>query len=224
MVLLLSCGGASDGDVRHLFDGSERDGKKSVILTAKQPNGQHCFYGGEIAGEEMLKSSSMEKLVQGSARLTPRSLAYQDVARVLLADTKASNVVSHLRVNSFTTALSLTCLVSSIIFISTNLALAISIKGHRVPLQRILTGKIAAASCGAEMALAAGGWLIGRNSAKASNLTSRKLISAHLYDTSAAELERLRKIFSWLESRDAMQCPATLQLPTTSKVQRLRPA
>lgn len=224
IVFLSSCGGERSGDVRHLFDASERGGKKSVIFTAKQPNGQHCFYGGEIASEEMLKPASIEALVQDSARLTPRSLAYKDVHRALLADTKASNVVSHLLFNPFSNPLSAACFATSTMFMFANLAAAVLTKGAGAPLQKVLTGKVAAVSCGVEMTLYASTWLISRNSNKASKLTSRKLISAHLHGVSVDELQRLRKIFSWLESRDAMQCSATLQLPTANDTQQQRQA
>jgi len=224
MVFLSSCGGERSGNVRHLFDTSERGGIKSVIFTAKQPNGQHCFYGREVTSEVMPKPASIEELVQSSALLTPRSLAYKDVRRGLLADTKARNVVSHLLFNPFSTPLSATCFGTSTMFLFANLAAAVITKGAGAPLRRVLTGKVAAASCGVEMTLYAGTWLISRNSNKASKLTSRKLISTHLHEASVDELERLRKIFSWLESRDAMQCPATLRLPTDNDTERQRQA
>ena len=224
MVFLSSCGGERSGDVRHHFDVSEGGGIKSVIFTDKQPNGQHCFYGREVASEAMLKPASIGELVQGSALLTQRSLAYKDVRRGLLADTKARNIVSHLLFNPFSAPLSAACFASSTMFLFANLAAAVVTKGAGAPLRRVLTGKVAAASCGVEMALYAGTWLISRNNDKASKLTSRKLISVHLHEASVDELERLRKIFSWLESRDAMQCPATLQLPTDNDNERQRQA
>ena len=44
----------------------------------------------------------------------------------------------------------------------------------------------------------------------------RGLLSSRLHETTPANIERLRKSFVWLESRDAVQCPAQLQLPAPS--------
>ena len=219
MLLLMSCGGqrASDGGVRHLFDNGAQDGKKSIIFATKQPNDQHCFYGRNIASEVSQESVSADKeailkLAQGSVLLTPRSLSHQDVRSALLADTKESNVVSHLLFNPISFPLSLTCFVSSSVFLLSNVAVAI-VAGPGAVLTMATMGKVAAVSCGAEIALYTGAVLYSTKDAKASRFTGKKLISPYLHGTSTNELERLRKIFTWLESRDAMQCPAKLQLP-----------
>ena len=219
MLLLMACGGqrASDGGVRHLFDNGAQDGKKSIIFAAKQPNGQHCFYGREIASEVSRESVSsnneaVRELAQGSALLTPRSLSHKDVRGALSADTKESNIVDHLLFNPVSLPLSLTCFVSSTSFLFGNVAMAIII-GAGAALTMVTLGKVAAVSCGAELAIYAGAVFFGIDGASTSSFTSKKLVSSHLHGASTDELGRLRKIFIWLESRDAMQCPATLQLP-----------
>ncbi len=219
VLLVMACGEhkGSNGSVRHLFDNGAQDGKKSIIFATKQPNDQHCFYGRNIASEVSQESVSADKeailkLAQGSVLLTPRSLSHKDVRRALLADTKESNIVDHLLFNPVSLPLSLTCFVSSTVFLFGNVAMAI-ISGAGAALTMVTLGKVAAVSCGTEIAIYAGAVFFSFDSASTSRFASRKLVSSHLHSTSTDELERLRKIFTWLDSRDAMQCPATLQLP-----------
>ena len=224
MLLLMSCGGPRDnaGGVRHLFAQNGQDDKTPVIFAAKQPNGQHCFYGQHVAHEVSLESVAADKsvvreLAQGSALLTPRSLLHEDVRNAALVDTKKNNIISHLLFNPISLPLSTTCFFSSTIFLLGNVAAAI-VTGHGgAALTMVTLGKVAAVSCGAEMALYAGAVFFNIGGVSTSSFTSKKLVSPSLHGTSTDELARLRKIFSWLESRDAMQCPATLQLPRPTR-------
>ncbi len=216
MVLVLSCGEqqGNDGSVRHLVDGEGAGGRKSVIFATRQPNGQHCFYGGDVAAEVSLTGERVvQELAQDSKLLTPRTLSQKDVHRSLLAATKESNIASHLLSNPVFAPLAGVCYVSSTLFLFHNVETVI-INGSKAVLRAAPLAKLAVVTCGVGMALQAGAYLFARSGTKAAGLTSRKLVSPHLHDASADELERLHKNFSWLESRDAMQCPATPELPT----------
>ena len=226
VLLVMACGEhkGSNGGVRHLFDNGDQvengdqNGKRSIIFATKQPNDQHCFYEQNISDEVALESvysnkKIIRKLGQGSALLTPRSLSHKDVRRALSAGTKENNIVSHLLFNPVSFPLSLTCFVSSSVFLISNVAAAIFAGPAGAMLTMTTMGKVAAVACSAEMALYAGAVFFSIDGASTSRSTSKKLVSPYLHGTSTNELERLRKIFTWLESRDAMQCPAKLQLP-----------
>lgn len=219
MLIMASCGTpqGNDGGVRHLFDKNSQNDEKPAIFAAKQPNGQHCFYEGTLHKDKLNPYSwdkdDLKKFGQSSKLLTPRSLLRKDVQSAMLADTKANNVISHLLVNPISIPLSLTCFASASAFLASNVVAAMVI-GPGALLTMTTTGKVAAVSCGAEMALYGSAWLINLKSMLNTNFNSHILFSSTIKGTPSQQLVRLRKVFTWIESRDAMQCPAKLKLPS----------
>ena len=222
-LLSIACGEQSgrEGNVRHLYSTNQED-EQGIIFAAKQPNGQHCFYQKKVANDTSLAEISKDrqvvsKLAQGSELLTPRSLYYKDVRGALEADSKNYNFISHLLYNPFSIHTSLACFVSSSVFLVGNAMLALASGPGGAALSYVTTGKIAVVSCGLEMAFYASAIGLFFKGFTKEGHTTNKLTSKSMHSTTADTTTKLHKIFMWLESRDAMQCPAKLELPIAAK-------
>lgn len=229
-ILAIACGrheGVSK--VQHLVARDGQSEEAAMIFAARQPNDQYCFYEKSVGSDKLLKIHSdpenirknLQAWSRNSVLLTPRSLVHKDVRAALMADSKAHNVVSHLLHNRISIPLSLSCFVSAAFFIGSNISAAVFAGPAGVALNAPTMGKIAAATCGTEITLYAGAYLLARSSKRESGYDIAKLISPRLYGTSPEKLASLRKTFSWLESRDATECPAKLQLqPAATRVSK----
>ena len=231
--LLLSCSGyeGTDSHTQHLVE-KKTEGEAAMIFAKRQANGQHCFYEQSITHENWLKMKDMQaqagqkrlrQLATSSTLMTPNSLYYKDVHAAMMADSKLSNITTHFSSNYISEPLGLVCGLSLGYFTAANLLAAVlptpkMLRGFGftfVPfLQSIKTGKVAAATCGMQFLLYGGAFITHLQNWRRSRNLSEDLLVSRLHEAAPANLARLRKLFVWLESRDAMQCPAQLQLPT----------
>lgn len=222
--LLVRCGEHRDsGDAQHIFDASDQgDDKTRAIFSVKQTNDQYCFYEGKVSKDridsEAWDNKNLQTFAQDIELLTPRSLRRTDVSYAVLMEDKIANVMSHLLVNPATVPVALTCRISAVVFLVGNAAAAI-VSGPGAALTMVTLGKVAAASCGFELAMHAGKWgtaayyiLFGKSELDVLDITSNRMLP-----TVPESFVRLRKTFTWLESRDAVQCPAKLQFPTQTE-------
>ena len=232
--LVLSCSDYEgiDSRAQHLVE-KKIEGEAAMIFASRQANGQHCFYEQNITRQSLLDMKTMQakagqervrELAKRSTLMTPNSLYYKDVDAAMMADSKLSNVATHFVSNYLTVPLSLTCFFSATIFAGSNVAAALLAGPGGVALLNMITlGKVAGVSCGADLLLQSGALLTMFANWWGNGRAIRGLFSPQLREANPANIERLRKIFVWLESRDAVQCPAQLQLPTfdTSKAKEM---
>ncbi len=205
LLVMVLCGTACgerngrEGDVRHLD--AANAGKREVILATQRPNGQYCFYGNSVAsaaeqGETF--SEQMIRLAHGSELLTPYSLHRKDVRDALLMESKNINIATHLQVNPVTTLADWTCFASiaAILFTKNPVFL-----------------KVAWVSCGISISAQVGAFIAYGTGMRKNKALSKELVSPHMDSVEMETIARLRKIFTWLESRDAEQCPAEIEIP-----------
>ena len=225
--LVLSCSNYQgiDSHAQHLVE-RKTEGEGAMIFASRQPNGQHCFYEQSITQQDLQEMRSMQaeagqerlrQLATSSTLMTPSSLYYKDVDAAMMADSKLSNVATHFVSNYLTVPLSLTCFFSATFFAASNIGAAFAAgPGGLVLMQMVTLGKVAGVSCGADLLLQSGSLLTILANWWGNGKAIRGLFSSRLRDIETANIERLRKIFVWLESRDAMQCPAQFQLPASN--------
>lgn len=221
--LVLSCSDyeGTDSRAQHLV-ARESEGDAAMIFAKRQPNGQHCFYEQSITPQNLLEMKTrqaetgqerLRQLAISSTLMTPNSLYYKDVDAAMMGDSKLSNVATHFVSNYLTVPLSLTCFFSATVFAGSNIGAALLAGPGGAALSMVTLGKVAGVSCGADLLLQSGALLTMFANWWGNGKAIRGLFSSRLREVAPANIERLRKIFVWLESRDAMQCPAQLQLP-----------
>ena len=196
-----------DGDVRHLFAEHEEKREQTIIFSSPQPNGQHCFYGKDVGSEVVLIREEISKLTSGSELLTPRSLLIEDVRDAWLMKSRDRNRASHLSYYPLILPVELTCIVPVV---------GAFLLGHKIKiLDHTTLGKVSLVSCGIAASLFLGALGFNAKGTRKSGISSTKLVSPQMSGTEPETIAHLHKIFTWLESRDAEQCPAKIAPPAT---------
>ena len=197
-----------------------------ATLACKMENGQYCFYEKSIAKDKLLQTPESEpksegeqqdgtgfklvELVEGSTLLTPRSVEAEELRLALRSGLKWYNRT--LNVNSYVGKLIPYLCIGAVAFDI--------FVGRGMPRRvRSINSKVGLVSC---LPVAVAGVLqimFYKKGNKQAKIETNGLLSASPYLVSTESVVEVKKILTWLESRDSVPCPAKMKLPNNKEEQ-----
>lgn len=232
VLALLSCGGHKQpaGDIVHIVEDSETEENLQVLFSSKLENSQYCFYEksvtrGELFAQDGIMSYGSESrkndvpvtktetddnheymhelnaLAAGSSLLTPRSIDERDLQSVLRLESRWLNRAANVKSYAWN-PISIACIATAIPVVL-------------FPIVSIgpVTLAIASVSCSVGLITTAISYaFFSKSSREAGDKTNKLVATSFLHLAPRAHLQKIKKIFTWLESRDHATCPTQIQL------------
>ena len=206
--------------------GDNSNNEVRATLACKMENGQYCFYEKSIAKDKLLQTPKSEQksegeqqegagfklveLVEGSTLLTPRSVEAEELRLALQSGLKWHNRTADVG-NYVRFPMKYLCIG----------AFAFNILvGRRMPRRvRSINYTVGMVSCLPIAVARVLQIMFYKKANKQAKIETNGLLSASPYLVSTESVVEVKKILTWLESRDSVPCPAKMKLPNNKEEQ-----